>query len=660
MGNIRQPRVDRDTFRDNATSTRFIVAFHSDRGFDGIVNGSHPVIGKIVGVQTEKKFGGASGTFTITIKKPPGLNATSLLKLFPDPEGTWVRISAVVDGAVIAVTWGTVDTIAESTTRTQMGARAETYTISGRDIGKVFEMTTLFYNNHNNSPTRSYLGSVQGVENQIAGPTPDLFVRQLIELWVGNNNTVEQVWELPQSMQSVVSGISFYDALNTTTIQEMNEGNGATLDNSILNPSAMMNQTLWDTMQHYCNGLMNELWIDLAPHPNDLRNLAGLRPAAYLRERVFKTAAVDRTGRYVGAHRRRWDSIRTRVLDLGDVQSRQITRGGGANRFNYWWLSHSALDNGFATNDTRQDLGPNAFRPGSMPIINSESMRRHSIRPFIRPSNYLPINDPNRAGLMLALASNWLKRIHDWYGVAHLELTGTLATSRLFPEIRIGERLMERRPDGNIIYYVEGVTHSWVYPGAGKTTLMLTHGEYEGEDLLKILYNEYENPETVTQEDCVELIGSDARLTTFDENDEVLAQIAAGCRFEVADEFSAVGTSMTEEQRVRGGFDLPQGTDPAGPGLVSEGARPSDFALFSPDPEMVPDINDVEGAHAQRLALGTETNTIPQPEADAEAADVELSAERLNTDQPIPVPDDPFAGADFTDDDPIGGILGIP
>jgi hypothetical protein len=349
------------------------------------------------------------------------------------------------------------------------------------------------------------------------------------------------------------------------------------------------------------------------------------------------------------------------------VKTRNIARGGAANRFNYWWLSHSALDNGFATNDTRQDLGPNAFRPGSLPIVNPESMRRHGIRPFIRSSNYLPINDPNRVGGMLTLASNWLKRVHDWYGVAHMEMTGTLDTSRLFPEIRLGERLLERRNDGNIIYYIEGVDQSWTYPNEGRTQLTLTHGSYEDEDLLAFLYDEYEVPETVTQEDCVELIGPQA-FSSFDENDDVLAQLAQGCRFGVTDDpdFTAEiqnveGVSL-EEARARGGFDHPQGTDPAGAGLVGEGADPIEFILgITPDPEMVPNLNDVEGAHAQRVATEEETNPVPQPETQAEVDDIALSEEALESGQPISVPDDPFAGTEIDDsDDPIGGIVGVP
>lgn len=650
--NYRHPRRDRDVYNEIATGTRVIIAFHSDNGFDGIVNGYNRHIGRIVSVQTSKSFGGASGSFSITIKKPPHFGSTSLLRLFPDPEGTWVRISFIVDGTVISTMWGNVDTVSESTGRSGNGARAETYTITGRDIGKVFEETKVFFMPYTGTAVRSLIGTMNAVANQALGPTPDMFVRQYIELWLGTNRMTEKVWELPRSMWNV-AGTSFYDALNRSTIQCMNEGNGLTFDNTGMSPQSATGQALWDVLQQYANGCLNEMWVDLAPRPWDLRNLAALEPAIYLRERMFPTASLNADGTFSGEFTRRWNKLRTRILNLQDIQSRQVARGGAANRHNYWELKASFLGSALGAQYLAQDLGARPFRPGSMPIVNAESIRKFGVRPFFATTNFCPINDPERQANFLVLASNWLKKMHDWYGVAHMELTGTLSTSRIFPEIRIGERVVEKRHDGDITYYVEGVDHSWAYPGAGSTHITVTHGAYEGEELLERLYAEYEVPEVVTQDECTDEIDPD-----LDDLDEVVAQLAAGCRFGVGPDFTAelTGENVTEDQILEGNYD--NGVNASGAGLVQEGATPIECLMVTPDPEMIPSIDDAEAVHARQIVEGTTTNTAPDLETDAEVEDATLTQDALEGEQPISTPeDDPFAGIDWSSDDPLEGIL---
>ena len=685
MTAIRHPRHDRVAWRDGATHTRAIVAFHSDEGFDGIVNGEHPRIGRIMSVSMTKSFGGASGSFTITIKKPPrpqgvagsvSRSSRSWLRLWPDPENTWVRISFIVDGEVIAGTWGLIDTISESTSRSGGGAQSETYTISGRDFGKVFEETRVFVNVFNTSSVRSTIATQRSIPVGTLVGTPEVFVRALIEMWLANNNMTEKVWEFPESLRHY--GLSFYDVLNKSTIQCMNAGNGETHDNTLLQPDQQSGQPLWGSLQQYSNGLMNELWVDLAPPAGGhARHLAALEPAIYLRERMFRTHASSR----------RWESLRTRVLRPEDVLVRQVSKGGAANRFNYWKLDGGFLGSGFANQELVQDLGPEAYRPGSIPIINDESIRKHGLRPYQQTSNFLPMDDTENGQNFLTLASNWLQRLHDWYSVAPLELTGTLTTSRIFPEIRIGERVREDRAEGRIIYYVEGVEHSYRYPGNGSSKITVTHGEYEGEDLLERVYRQFERPRVTTQEDCMDIIQPASRITTGTlggsteaETDDFLAQLAAGCRLRAVpagnpghagDDIESTAVAGTPAFEING-FDITADEGRQGQGqrgLIQEGAQSIECALGpAPDPEMIPSAADRDGGHANRIATGQTTNTVPASDDPAdmtftrEEARVALSEERLEEDQPIEVPPESQLSRElaFTDSDSDDPLFGLP
>ena len=63
------------------THTRCEVTFHSDTDFDGTLGlDPHPVLGRVQGVSTSKSFGAASGSFSVTLKKPQALTGASYQK----------------------------------------------------------------------------------------------------------------------------------------------------------------------------------------------------------------------------------------------------------------------------------------------------------------------------------------------------------------------------------------------------------------------------------------------------------------------------------------------------------------------------------------------------------------------------------------------------
>jgi hypothetical protein len=312
------------------------------------------------------------------------------------------------------------------------------------------------------------------------------------------------------------------------------------------------------------------------------------------------------------------------------MNGRQVAKGGPAHRFNYW-LIEVAGRQGIELQAILQQQGARPGRPGSIPIWNLTSIEKHGLRKWQQGTSYLPISSRERGTQFSQLAANWLRRIHDWYVVAPLELSGTLTTSRLRPEIRIGQRVRERRRDGTIFYYVEGVTNTYTYGTAGRTMLTVTRGEYEDEDHLRHVYAELgRQPTTIVRRTDDELLSEDF--------DEMVSQLSTG---EVSFEIGNVEELGEEADIVDGG-------------LPSEGAEASTDETTLDDSDQ-PSPSEVD---AQRAYNGQpEQTTADPPEAAPPETDAGvLDQDALESGEPVWV--DPLGGFETGDPgDPLGGSL---
>lgn len=656
---------ERETVRSMSTSTRVLAAFYTDE--PGGLNMSepvmsHPRLGKIIGFNSTKSLGPAAGTWSLTIKKPKQ-GPTSLLKhgpegLWRDPEDVWVRILVAVNGEVVDTVLGLVDSISEDTRRTGSGQRSETYTISGRDIGKVFETTPLFVNFFHDParPIRSQGAIVATFTEQLVG-TPAHFVRVLVETWLGNDGTAEVPWLLPGGLGGgpffspnvPVGGGSFgsrlaLEAPGQFGIQAMD----SLAHGEAIAPTLMQldqgGAKLWDTLQEYANGVMNEIFVDLAPARRE-GGATALVPTLTLRERPFPTRSSDgRTTDHT-----RWHHLPTHRLSRRDIKHRSLAKGGAAHRFNYWKLQLNGIGTeGFNVDEILQRGvdGVPSGHPGNIPIFNTESISRHGVRVYTASTRFVPFFYRSRAsaadgeevreeeqaqGSFFRLVAAWLKKIHDWYAVAPYELSGTLETTRLLPKIRIGQRVVEQRPGGDITYYVESVSHSWTYPYDGSTSLMVTRGELEGDDLLDYVYGQYENPQALTAEEA-------CFVTDEDSENEYLERLAAGCRVAVV--------SLDTESGLTAEFTT---TDaPAGTQLEVERdgreARPP-----SPGAE----VGEAVVLDDSRPEVGT-ADAIPPVDAPADPSDTQGQLERQEPLAPLEGLDE--LDALGNDSDPLAGL----
>jgi hypothetical protein len=453
-----------------ATSTRVRVSFHSDEGFDGVID-TNPEFSKnqpfkVTGFSLTKRFGSTPGTFVLTLKSHTGAD---LLRLWRDPEDVWVIISAYKNGELYDMMLGLIDTVTEVLDRGLNGQRSVVYQVRGRDFQKIFTKSQIFINIHEHSGDLPAIPIYDAMRHSFIG-SPDNVVKGILNAWLGNDGVGDKQWKMPKSL----GGRYFFDALELVFDNQLR---GIIFEPALFDPTTYQGQGLWQLIEEFSNGLLNELYTELDWKFNSTQ--AYIRPRLILRERPFPSI-IDGD--------RRWETLDTTYLNTTNIRNRSMSRGAPESRFNYWLIDGKGLlGNGLATLKMIQDAAAKTKGvPGSAPIYDIESIRKHGLRRWQNASRYLPFRD--KMDLLLH-SSSWLQLLHDWYAVAPYELSGTIVTNQLFPFIHIGKRLVEGRRDGNeVTYYVEGVTQSWNYPSAGSTTINVTRGEYADEHLLDIVY----------------------------------------------------------------------------------------------------------------------------------------------------------------------------
>ena len=397
------------------------------------------------------------------------------MRFWSDPEDVWVVVDVQVNDESNTIMIGAIDTVQESLQRDARGVRSLEYAISGRDIGKVFETTQLHVNIYEQDGAVPMIPLYDAVQQHIIG-TPTEILKGLMNAWLGNNGVADRQWQIPSHLSgSLEAGQTAFDFIRLA----FSATEGLSYEPSTLSPDAFYGRSLWDTLQEYQNGMLNEMFLEMRKETRKSREVEV--PTLVLRERPFPTMLGGR---------RAWDSLPTYVLRPEDVQSRQLAKGSPESRFNYWLPTLMGLgSDGISSEALIQEAsGSRRGKPGGAPIYNTDSIRKHGFRPYRMGTRYLAVEEQNN---WAQIASSWIRKVHDWYVTAPSQLSGSLRASRLLPGLRIGNRLREIRKNGSsVIYYVEGISHSFSYPNAGVTSITLTRGEYEGEDLLRSYYGQ--------------------------------------------------------------------------------------------------------------------------------------------------------------------------
>ncbi len=513
------------------TTTRVKVEIHTHEQMYTLDWTVRPELPFVLGATTHKAFGDAAGTFSISLK-PSGLGVADFLSRFADPEDNWVRITWYKNGVLVDGMVGLTDSMVEGSAVQEDGTQVSTIEISGSDHGKTLN-TDCFINIHETGGSLPFWPVYSAVQESLIG-SPDEICKVLLRSWLGNIESggargSDRPWLLPRSIMGGAETQHFYDWLQTGYMAETRGHIYTPALYSVDQP-----QRLWDSMQEYSNGCLNELWCDLEPPQNG--RWTGLRPAVYMRERPFPTIKSND----------RWNALTLHRLKPAAISKRDIVSDGTA-RFNYWALRCvGAGGSSFNTGAAIQSATTRpAGQPGNTPIYDLDSIRKHGLRRYEQSTRYVPLNaagaiagSPQSGDLWLRIVSQWLRMIHDWYVIAPQQYTGTLHLASLNPKIRLGDRVQETRlsaagyGDETWDYYVEGVSHSYRYPNHGETSLSVTRGQPQSASFLQRQYQLYS--------------GVDSRTLPGDEMDDDSIAAIAGADAGTGDEAAQEQTPAVE------------------------------------------------------------------------------------------------------------------
>ena len=186
---------------------------------------------------------------------------------------------------------------------------------------------------------------------------------------------------------------------------------------------------------------------------DDVRNVLG----------VGKKSIKDSLAK---AKKDRWHILDSVTVRAQDVISHQYSRGDG-NIINFLEI-FANLPGGIEA----QRFFFNNF----LPIVTPIHVHRFGVRlashqtKFVQ--HYSAVGTPFQLhGILL---TRWAMLLDMWYQHNHEYLSGTMSLRGL-PGIRPGYRL--DRSDLNLSFYVEGVSHTWTYPGALRTSVTVTRGQ---------------------------------------------------------------------------------------------------------------------------------------------------------------------------------------
>lgn len=499
----------------------------------------------IVSVSWAKSIEAPSGTWSITLKRVT--DEPSWDELIEDDD--WVVLECEValrdrppDRAVVTV--GLIDSVRERR-RSVGGAEVVEVVVSGRDFGKVFEETEIYFQASAAEAARNE-AEARGAEfnANFAGAiffkpgaftpsgSPAVMLQSILGAFLGRDGLLGGQWVVPPGIgdrmrlppaptAAALARIAQADldvfARHVDFESLVSDAGGQTVDLGLVDLSGRPGK-LHQLLLQYTEPIVHELFYDVRPVTYPAKDAAGVEVrrsdltlttmAVVFRPRPFPVVVpltgdpardVRTTDRgfvpdeisralqqaediHAGNLRGAWNALPTHGVPGSDVTESDIGRGGH-ERYNFFAIYPAA--------DLVQ-AGDPLFGAVSTRAVSMDptSIRIHGLRIFEHATRYARHAAPLPAWKAVDRDLAYSKAVHDrvklWYALnAHL-YNGTVTLKRLYPQIRIGDRVwLVWREGKGITFYVEGVQHEWRYPHRGQTILTLTRGARTGDQRLR-------------------------------------------------------------------------------------------------------------------------------------------------------------------------------
>ena len=423
--------------------------------------------GGLIGVTTRKGIGEAAGSFQFQVKAPDDPRV-SFLDFWT--ENDVVDIVFTKHGRRFHVMRGFIDDIRREETVVN-DATDVVYTFSGRDHGKVWQSTPIFFNR--------FIGENVGggatlrafaANNTIYGNVGQTVEAILYSFLRALNDRGSATWQFPLSVPGI-EGRFFSEAVAYRNDDD-DQPPRVALNAHMVEVSGKTD--LWGHAQKWSDPQFMELFTDLWEVSSNARDLAGeIVPIAPTPE---KELDVDQTTMAVILRPRPFphnagqdlrDSawfteLETYEVTPWELLTRSVGRGG-AERKNAFFVRAKAIQENAGTNI---DL--------AAPLWDVQDIRRFGLRRLDVQSNYLATDDD-----LIGMTQGQRQRIRDWYALNPYFYNGQITFAYGRPDIRIGTKLRvlgSQSDEEDETYYIETVQNAWNYRQGLRTGVGVTRG----------------------------------------------------------------------------------------------------------------------------------------------------------------------------------------
>jgi len=407
-------------------------------------------------------------------------------RVFP---GDWLMVSLSNEGVFYPRMLGCIDRVSQFTTRNDRGLLETSYVITGKDFGKVFEKTNIWFNVQD--PVRLFL-EITG--SLIGGPSKN--IPKILQMFLNNDIPIDTLknqpqlnqWKIPPSLSKQLGGYSdkFYSILK----QDIQENLGG---QKAVKSMASFQGSLWNILKDNSNDLVNEIYVELLPvQINEDALLETLNYRTEIPGKVslsfYSPTFVLRTKPFA---RKKSKSILNKLsirnnvnyfLDLPRVQisGDQIIGSdiglSDEDRYNYFLATTS-------TDLLSVEGNINLLRSFSPPFPQSQigSIQRNGLRLMYGDTEFSLIVDKNGEKLRNnKLLHDWNVLLFEFFNNAIFLETGTIEIKRATPDLKVGKvlQIVNSSVNEGKLFYIEGYTDSWEYPGNWNQTVFLTRGQY--------------------------------------------------------------------------------------------------------------------------------------------------------------------------------------
>jgi hypothetical protein len=400
---------------------------------------------------------------------------------------------------------GNVDRIARSTEKDEQSDKIMVrYKMSGRNFGKVFEDTDIWfdpYQNQSNVADAQLRNSGLLIEGG-----PKFQVDNLLDVFlgkggqfVGGKTSPLNQWSIPSQLamglkgsgaaSSGRSGIFFDDVL----ARQVNKVPGNKTRNMLTLDS---NGSLWDMLRRSCNGLINELFLEEIRTSKviDGRPVNTMTPTIVMRPRPHNTPHLPSQfgdGNDTNLISFLEGSAKT-MQDLAKESFVEIARGEILYE-NLGRDDHSRINQIILSTrnypDYMRNRAANVNKRGvANPMVLRESVQRYGLQRLDQQLDWtIPkgTTDGKESATENQLFKAFMAQLYDMHYANHLYEAGTIECTGVL-EAELGKVLKILPNDAKEkpkIYYIEGYEHQWRFPNTWRTTFTLTKGQFETKGL---------------------------------------------------------------------------------------------------------------------------------------------------------------------------------